>query len=80
MKSFSADGLEFWAVKYREKLRVALTHAWGRRTASILRSVLAESTEDRTEKESQIVRQNVTRFVRDDAVGRVEQCSAFRPW
>jgi len=72
-----ADGLEFWAVKYREKLRVALTHAWGRRTASILRSVLAKSTEDRAEKESQIVRQNVTRFVRDDAVDRVEQCVRF---
>ncbi len=66
----SADGLEFWAVKYREKLRVALTHAWGRRTTSILRSVLAKSAEDRTEQESQIVRQNVTRFVRDDVVER----------
>ncbi|QDV85218.1 VWA domain-containing protein [Planctomycetes bacterium TBK1r] len=57
-----ADGLEFWAVKYREKLRVALTHAWGRRTTSILRSVLAKSPDARTEKEAQIVRQNVTRF------------------
>ncbi|KAA5538021.1 VWA domain-containing protein [Roseiconus nitratireducens] len=72
-----ADGLEFWAVKYREKLRVALTHAWGRRMASILRNVLAKSPGDRTEKESKIVRQNVNRFVRDHAVDRVEQCVRF---
>jgi hypothetical protein len=78
-----ADGLEFWAVKYREKLRVALTHAWGRRTASILRSVLAKTPDSRTEKESQIVRQNVTRFIRDDAIAhadtvdRTEQCVRF---
>ena len=72
-----ADGLEFWAVKYREKLRVALTHAWGRSAASILRSVLAKSPDARTEKESQIVRRNVTRFVRDDVVCRIEQCVRF---
>lgn len=63
-------GLEFWAVKYREKLRVALTHAWGRRTASILRNLLAKPAEERTEKQAQIVRQNVTRFVSDDVVAR----------
>ncbi|EKK01070.1 hypothetical protein RBSH_03588 [Rhodopirellula baltica SH28] len=76
----SADGLEFWAVKYREKLRVALTHAWGRRTASILRSVLAKSTDERTEKESQIVRQNVTRFASGIGILPVEsQTSGWKP-
>lgn len=78
-----ADGLEFWAVKYREKLRVALTHAWGHRTASVLRSVLAKSPDSRTEKESQIIRQNMSRFVRNGVVGRpdvidkTEQCVRF---
>jgi hypothetical protein len=72
-----ADGLEFWAVKYREKLRVALTHAWGRRTASILRSILAKSPAERTAKESQIVRQHMARFVRHDALARVQQCVRF---
>lgn len=72
-----SDSLEFWAVKYREKLRVALTHAWGRRMASILRSVLAKSPNMHTEKESQIVYQNVTRFVRDNVPSRVMQCVSF---
>ncbi len=50
-----ADNLEFWAVKYRRKLATALVHAWGRRTASILRAVLAKPADDRTDKERQIV-------------------------
>lgn len=76
----SADGLEFWAVKYREKLRVALTHAWGRRTTSILRRVLAKSKDERTEKESQIVRQNVTRFTSGIGILPVESpTSGWKP-
>lgn len=72
-----AESLEFWAVKYRTKLRVALTHAWGRRTASILRSVLAKPNADRTEKEIQIVRKNVGRFAQGDRPDIVEQCVRF---
>jgi len=48
-----ADNLEFWAVKYRRKLATALIHAWGRRTASIVRAVLAKPADDRTDKERQ---------------------------
>ncbi len=72
-----ADSLEFWAVKYRQKLAVALTHAWGRRTASILRSVLAKPIESRTAAESQIVRKNFGRYVGDDNQNVIEQCVRF---
>lgn len=72
-----ADYLEFWAVKYRTKLRVALTHAWGRRTASMLRSILAKPVAERTAKESQIVRRNIGRFVRSGRTDVVEQCVSF---
>ncbi|HVI03702.1 MAG TPA: hypothetical protein VM869_33645, partial [Enhygromyxa sp.] len=33
--------LELWSVKYRSKVRDALTHAWGRKTTSFLRRVLS---------------------------------------
>ena len=72
-----ADALEFWAVKYRTKLRVALTHAWGRRTTSILRSVLAKPASVRNDNESRIVRQNIGRFVESDDADTVEQCIRF---
>ncbi len=71
-----ADKLEFWAVKYRRKLETALVHAWGRRTASILRNVLRKPVDARTEKERQIVQRNLTRFVNGD-VQRIEQCVRF---
>lgn len=71
------DKLEFWSVKYRRKLETALTHAWGRRTASILRSVLAKPGADRTEKERQIVQRQLGRFISDIDVDRVEQCVRF---
>lgn len=35
--------LEWISIKYRRKLRAGLTHAWGKRTASIIREILAKS-------------------------------------
>ncbi len=56
-----ANNLEFWSVKYRRKLETALIHAWGRRTASIMRAVLAKPADDRTDKERQIIQRHVVR-------------------
>ncbi len=72
-----ADNLEFWAVKYRRKIATALVHAWGRRTASTLRAVLAKPVEQRDAKERQIVQRNAYRFVDVDDRDRVEQCVRF---
>ena len=72
-----SDHLEFWTVKYRMKLRVALTHAWGRRTTSILRCVLAKPVTCRSAKELRILHQNIRRFVNADRVVVVEQCVSF---
>jgi len=72
-----ADNLEFWSVKYRRKLATALIHAWGRRTTSIMRAVLAKPADDRTDREQQIVQRHVGRFVDRDDVDRVEQCVRF---
>lgn len=71
------NSLEFWAVKYRRKLATALIHAWGRRTASIIESVLAKSVEDRTDKERQIVQRQLYRFAHGTDDDRVEQCVRF---
>lgn len=71
-----SESLEFWAVKYRRKLETALVHAWGRRTASIIRSVLGKLSDDRTDKERQIVQRQLGRFVAGN-LERVEQCVRF---
>ena len=71
-----SKSLEFWAVKYRRKLETALIHAWGRRTASILRAVLARPVAERSPKERQIVQRQLGQFVSDD-MPRAEECVRF---
>ena len=71
-----AERLEFWAVKYRTKLRTALTHAWGQRMASILASILSKPTVARTTREAAILHKKLTRFASGDS-SVVEQCVRF---
>jgi len=73
----TAKNLEFWAVKYRRKLATALTHAWGRRTTSILRAILAKPATVRSEKEQQIVRQHIDRYVDVANRDRIYECVRF---
>lgn len=47
--------LEFRALKYKNKMRDALIHALGQRTASILKSIYQKQFADWTEKEKEIV-------------------------
>lgn len=69
--------IELWAVKYRTKMAEALTHAWGVRTASILRSVLAKEPSTWTSKELTIVRKAIDRFAPEKSVEKVRACVAF---
>ncbi|GAB4401235.1 MAG: hypothetical protein OHK0053_23680 [Microscillaceae bacterium] len=55
--------LEYWAVKYRKKMRTALQHAWGERTTGILKSILSKPQEHHTEKERGIVQKNILKYV-----------------
>ena len=72
----NADRLEFWAVKYRTKLRTALTHAWGQRMTSILASILSKPTVTRSSREATILQKKLTRFTSGDS-SVVEQCVRF---
>ncbi|UCF32897.1 MAG: VWA domain-containing protein [Phycisphaerales bacterium] len=70
--------LEFWSVKYRRKLAAALQHAWGKRTAGILRSILAKPGDMRDEKERRILSKEIGRFLVDGADrSNVEECVSF---
>jgi len=69
--------IELWAVKYRTKMERALVHAWGRRKASIVRSILAKDTGARTLKERGILRNAIDKFTGGNATGKVYECVAF---
>jgi hypothetical protein len=72
-----APRIELWAVKYRRKMAEALTHAWGRRMASILRAILSQATAGWTDKERSIVRAQIDRFAPEATTARVRECLAF---
>ena len=53
----------FWCVKYRSKIGAALTHAWGQKHSSILRSILSKAPSARNAKEHKILADTVERWV-----------------
>ena len=52
--------VELWAVKYRRKMRVALTHAWGLKTAGTLKRILRKTAF--YQKETGIVHKTIGRY------------------
>lgn len=57
--------LDFWAVKYKKKIRAILTHAWGKRSSSILLKVFAKDASIWNEQEQKLVRKLFGRYVTD---------------
>ncbi|MBL8717131.1 MAG: VWA domain-containing protein [Myxococcales bacterium] len=70
-----ANRLELWSVKYRDKMAAALTHAWGVRTTSVLRAVLAKDAW--TTAEQALVRRTIDRFAQPNLLAETRACVAF---
>jgi len=66
--------IEWWAMKYRKKMRQCLEHAWGKRTTSIIRSIVDKISH--TAKEVGILNTNIDRFVKSPN-GTLYQCISF---
>lgn len=59
----SDNRLEYWAVKYRHKLRNALKHFWGQRTTSIIREILTKKPRDLKSPEQAILGSHIDKYV-----------------
>lgn len=68
--------LELWAVKYRKKIRAALTHAWGQKTASFIRGVLAKAPSRRSMKDVEALGRHIDRYTSVDRE-KVYECVGF---
>lgn len=68
--------LELWSVKYRSKLGRALTHAWGVRKTSILRSILGKGEATWTARERAMVAREIDRHA-SSGVAMARACVAF---
>lgn len=54
--------LEYWSVKYRNKIRKALKHIWGKRTTSIIKSILLRKKEEWDSKEKAIIKKHIDKY------------------
>jgi hypothetical protein len=72
----SSPRLELWSVKYRSKLRDALVHAWGRKTASFLRRVLSTPIAQISVEEQQALARHIGKYAgRNARIAR--ECVGF---
>ena len=62
----SSPRIQLWAVKYRTKMQRALTHAWGQRMTSIIRSILSKGPTVRSAKENSILEKNIARYAEEN--------------
>ena len=70
--------LEWWSIKYKSKLKAALQHAWGKRTTSILKSILSKEASERSTKEKNILQNSILRYVSANTKATtVFECIAF---
>ncbi len=58
---------DWWAVKYRSKVCASLTHAWGQKPASILRTILSKPPSSWVGKDRDILRNLIWRWVAADS-------------
>jgi len=72
----SSKKLDWWAIKYRSKICEALTHAWGEKRASVIRSILGRTSGEWTMKEMKILRRNIDKF-HSGKKSEVYECVCF---
>jgi len=73
----SSPRLQLWSVKYRTKMRAALTHAWGLRLTSIIGSILKKGGRYRKKKELTILEQNIRKHCQLNRYKEVLECVGF---
>ena len=74
-----SDNIEFWSVKYRKKLKAALTHSWGVRMTMAIKNILSKIPTGITlsEKENKIIEKYITRHCHRTQEDKVVDCVSF---
>jgi len=69
--------IELWSTRYRSRMRTALIHALGRRSASIVADILSRKDEARSDRERKILKGMLGAFPGREKRDRVYECAAF---
>ena len=73
-----SENLELWAVKYRAKMKTALTHAWGRGTAWAVTTALETAPSRRNSMQIKVLQKNLLPYISTSAVLEdVRECVLF---
>jgi len=77
-----SPNVEWWAVKYRRKMRNALQHAWGKRLSGVIFSLGSRFAKDGDNvvlgpKEQQILRRHVSPYLGENDLAVACECAAF---
>jgi hypothetical protein len=72
---FNEHNLQWWAVKYRRKMRQALVHAWGIKRAGIIKNICTRAVWN--VKEQGILADNVWRYARDPHRQKIAETITF---
>jgi len=75
-----SKNLAYWSVKYRKKLKQALTHAWGVATATFVRETLSVTASRRTARAKRELAKLIDKYVSSDnrlTQKEVYQCVSF---
>ena len=67
--------LDWWAVKYRRKLRNALSHCWGNKLTHVIKIILGK--ERKNEKDREILIKNVEHYLVKQNHAFIYECLAF---
>lgn len=73
----SSPKLEFFSVKYRTKVKRAFIHAWGRRRASIIKSILSKVPSKWTSKEYGILKKSIYQYSKIENFDAACECIKF---
>lgn len=74
----NSSKLEFWSVKYRKKIALALEHAFGKTNTGIIKSILSKLVTSWDEKETDIIKKNIDKFVFETSrLSNVYECVKF---
>lgn len=71
----NSPNLEWWSVKYKNKLKTALNHCWGNRMRGSLVKILKKRK--RTDKEITLIRQHIGRFILNNKPESVYEIIVF---
>ena len=71
----NSKSLEWWSVKYKRKLRQALTHCWGQKRTSVIINIIKKK--NITQKEINILNDNILKHLVHNNSSMVFECLAF---